>query len=121
MIIEVVSEEEKRINLKEINKIFEESIPTVNIKKIRDILNFYEIKHLIKKANTEIKDLIIVKSNYSTDYLIEKSEQRLQLANFIIKYLFQKSLESPDRVKKDEIGVEFSCLELKEQYSMARY
>ncbi len=117
LIIEVVSEEEKRINLKEINKIFEESIPTVNIKKIRDILNFYEIKHLIKKANTEIKDLIIVKSNYSTDYLIEKSEQRLQLANFIIKYLFQKGLESSDRVKKDEIGVEFSCLELKEHYA----
>ena len=63
LIIDVISEEEKKINLKELNKMFEDSVPTVTTKKIRDVLNFYDIKHLIKKANTEIKDLIIVKSN----------------------------------------------------------
>lgn len=116
LIIDVISEEEKKINLKELNKMFEESIPTVATKKIRDVLNFYDIKHLIKKANTEIKDLIIAKSNYPTSYLLEKCEQRLHLSNFIIKYLFQKSLENQNRFKKDEVDVEFSCLELKEQY-----
>lgn len=117
LIIDVISEEEKKINLKELNKMFEDSVPTVTTKKIRDVLNFYDIKHLIKKANTEIKDLIIVKSNYPNGYLSEKSEQRLQLANFIIKYLFQKSLENQNRFKKDEVDVEFSCLELKDQYA----
>jgi len=131
-VINAISLGEQRLNLKELNKSCEESIPTITVAKLITVLNFYSIKHLIKKAPSEVKDVIHVKANFEKDDLIAKCDKRADLANFIIGFLFNKSAALETKTPKDEIDVlfssleakvpkeetevEFSCLELKEQY-----
>ena len=114
VIINQLPEIESRINFKDINKFCEESVPSVSIQKIKTIFNFYAIKNWIKRGQGETKDIISVKPNFTQSDLLEKHAKRLELAQFIIKYLFEKSLQSAN--EKEEIDVEFSCLELKEHY-----
>lgn len=117
-IIETISEAEQKINLKELNKECEKSVSTVNIQKLKTVFNFYAIKNLVKRANSETKDEIIVKSNFACDYLLERCNRRNEVADFIIKYLFKKSQYTSQSDEREEVDVEFSCLELKEEYEM---
>jgi len=116
VVIEALSETEQKINIKEINKVCEQVVPTVTVQKLKTIYNFYAIKHWIKRTQSELKDVLIVKPNFEKSDLLDKQKRRIELSNFIIKYLFDKSQETQAESNKEEIDVEFSCLELKEQY-----
>ena len=117
-IIETLSESEQKFNLKEINKECEKSVSTVNVQKLKMVFNFYAIKNWIKRANSETKDEIIVKANFASKDLSERCNKRVELASFIIKYLYEKSQRIPQSDEREEVDVEFSCLELKEEYEV---
>ncbi len=108
-----ISEVEKTINLKEINEAaLAKEIKNVNVRKIKTILNFWEIKNLIKKQNhpgSSNHITVILKIN--KQQFKEKLARRHQLAVFIVEYLYSKITEN-DR-DKTHILVEFSVLELK--------
>ncbi|MDD4104195.1 MAG: AAA family ATPase, partial [Bacilli bacterium] len=115
-IIDMLSETEQKLNLKEINKACEVRVPNVNIQKIKTIFNFYAVKQLIKRKHSEMKDILIVKSDFTRADLLEKHKQRIELSDFIIRYLFKKSTRLQSKYSGEEIDVEFSCLEIKEEY-----
>lgn len=115
IIIQTLSETEQKLNLKEINKACEQIMSSVNVQKLKTIFNFYAVKHWVERTQTEIKDVLAVKSNFGTDELLKKHKSRIELSDFIIKYLFEKSVMMQN-IDKEEIDVEFSCLEIKEQY-----
>ena len=115
-IIDMLSETEQRLNLKEINKHCEEVVPSVNVQKLKTVFNFYTVKHWIMRAQSDIKDVLIVKTSFDKQSLMDKYKRRIELAKFVIRYLFEKSLPAQEESDREEIDVEFSCLELKEQY-----
>ncbi|MDR3048823.1 MAG: RecQ family ATP-dependent DNA helicase [Elusimicrobiota bacterium] len=103
----------QKINLKELNKKSDAEIP---LQKLKDVFNYLAVKQLIKRRRSGIKDIFIVKSNFTIDELNEKRKKRMQLARFIIEFLFNKSRCIQDNSAIEDIAVEFSCLELKEEY-----
>ena len=117
-IIEQLSETETKLNLKEINKDCEKIAPTVNVQKLKMVFNFYAIKNWIKRANSDTKDELLVKANFAAADLLERCSRRVELSDFIIKYLFDKSQGIPQSDGREEVDVEFSCLELKEEYEV---
>ncbi len=114
-----INEEEKTINLKEINEAaLAKEIKNIDVRKIKTILNFWEIKNLIKKQNHQgSSNHIAVISKIGKRQFKEKQARRHQLAVFIVDYLYSKIKEN-DR-NKSEILIEFSVLELK-QHSQNR-
>jgi ATP-dependent DNA helicase RecQ len=112
-----IREEESAYHLKELNEHFIDSgIKDCNPNRIKTILNFWAIKHWIKRQNHESS-----KNHIHLVYLIPKDELRERLikkrsvSKFIIEYLHKKS----DGIKAsennaDEVLIEFSVLELKE-------
>ena len=79
------------------------------------MLYYWTIKSYIKKSlNTSEKRVEII-PEISIDLFKSKSNKRIDLAQFIIKYLYEKSIELPDS-QKEEILVQFSVLELKNAY-----
>lgn len=116
----VFGEQEKTFHVKELNEGAEtKGCEDVNINKIKTILNFWSIKNWIKRQNLEYsKNHIVVLCLHPKETLKEKLEKRHELARFIVEYLYEKSnLDiSEDDKDKDEVLVEFSVRELKEEF-----
>ncbi|MNJ85762.1 ATP-dependent DNA helicase RecQ [compost metagenome] len=107
---------EQVLNLKELNEEIELSDNSgAGLLQLKTILNFWAIKHWIKKqqhshSHHHITLLPLIK----IDFLREKQQTRLELAQFLVEYLYAKSLK--ENSKGEEILIEFSVVELKQEY-----
>ncbi len=109
-----VIEEDGTINIKEINEKAEaRDLKKVTPDKIITILNYLSIIHAIKKEVVKhSKNHFKIYFMKDKDSLTKDLEKRLVIADFILKYLYDKNDEHPEA----EGVVEFSVLELKEEY-----
>ncbi len=116
-LISLFSAEGDIINLKEINDMAESAnIKGSSVKSIKTILYYWTIKSYIQKSlNTSEKSVEII-PEINFDLFQSKYNKRINLAQFIVKYLFDKSLEATE-TKKEEVLVQFSVLELKNAYN----
>ncbi|MCF6356311.1 MAG: RecQ family ATP-dependent DNA helicase, partial [Draconibacterium sp.] len=115
-----LEEQERVFNLKELNEdALENNCTGVNPNKIKTILNFWAIKNWIKKHNHNYsKNHVSIICNQPKDILKDKLEKRHLLSEFILKYLFDKTRNTQDKntVESNEILVEFSVHELRDNY-----
>lgn len=113
-------EVEKTFHIKELNEQAEEyGCEDVSPNKIRTIINYWVIKNWIKRKQHDFsKNHLTILSNYSKTALKEKLEKRHELALFIVGFLYQKSSRSlsPNEASKEQVLVEFSVHQLKEEY-----
>lgn len=115
-----LEEQEKSFHIKEINELAEENGCTdVSPNKLKTIINFWAIKNWLKrKRHNYAKNNLTIISNYPKAELKEKLEKRHELARFIVDFLFLKSNEnlSLSDTNKEQVLVEFSVHELKQEY-----
>jgi len=113
-------EEEKIFHLKELNESAElNGCKEVTPNKIKTIINFWAIKNWIKRHNDNYsRNHITVKYTQPKEIIQEKLKRRHELAKFIVDYLYLKSRENlaKSEPEKEEVLVEFSIHELKEEY-----
>ncbi|HRQ44960.1 MAG TPA: RecQ family ATP-dependent DNA helicase [Candidatus Goldiibacteriota bacterium] len=113
-------EEEKLFHIKELNEEAEENgCDDVSPNKIRSIINLWVIKNWIKREQNDLsKNHLAILSNYSEKDLKDKLAKRHELAGFIVDFLYRKSAEDmpPDEPDKEEVLVEFSVHQLKNEY-----
>ena len=80
-------------------------------------MNFWAIKNWIKRRNHSYsKNHISVICKQPIDILKEKREKRHLLSEFILTYLFNKTQNTRDTNGINEILVEFSVHELRDNY-----
>jgi ATP-dependent DNA helicase RecQ len=112
--------EKKVFHLKELNEQAKEyGCKDVMPDKIKTILNFWVIKNWItRRTFLHSNNHIEVSNSLDTREMEAKLTKRLELAQFIIKYLYDKSSEGVvgDDSDDGEILVEFSVLGLKEGF-----
>ncbi|MCL2722650.1 MAG: AAA family ATPase, partial [Treponema sp.] len=105
----------KKFNIKEMNVVMQDLYPNTSIASLNKIFNFYDIKRIVKRRNEENRDYINLKCYLKIDEIKEKSNKRLAIASFIIKYLYNKL---PKVVKEDsDTKIEFSVFELMQNYN----
>jgi ATP-dependent DNA helicase RecQ len=116
----VFEEQEKPFHLKELNEQAEvNGCKDVTPNKIKTIINFWAIKNWIKRQSEDFSRnhlrIVYVQPKESLEVKLEK---RHVFAEFIIKYLHDKSEESipSGEAEKDQVLVGFSVHELKEAY-----
>ncbi|MDR0938959.1 MAG: RecQ family ATP-dependent DNA helicase [Mediterranea sp.] len=114
------NEEQQVYSLKELNEdAGKNGCDDVSVNIIKTILNFWEIKHWIRRKNMAYsKNHVAIRNLYPKQELTEKMEACYRLVPFIAEYLYEKSnrtaTNNEDNVVKEEIAVEFSVNELKE-------
>jgi ATP-dependent DNA helicase RecQ len=112
--------QEKTFHIKELNELAESTgCKDVNPSKIKTIFNFWSIKNWIKKYHADFTKNHITLLNLQTKEILQEIiEKRLELAYFIVEYLYEKSqkIENNKEIEKSEILVEFSVLELLEAF-----
>lgn len=113
-------EQEKSFHIKELNEQAEEiGCEDVSPNKIKTIINFWVIKNWIKRKQQDFsKNHLTILSNYSKTELKDKLEKRHELARFIVDFLYLKSTQnlSPDEAHNEQVLVEFSVHQLKDEY-----
>ncbi|MFT3747039.1 MAG: RecQ family ATP-dependent DNA helicase [Agriterribacter sp.] len=114
-------ESEKTFHIKELNEQAEGSgFKDVTPNKIKTIINFWAIKDWIKRHNKDYSRNHIVAINCQPkEELKKRIDKRHILAEFIVNYLFDKSLtfEKDIESQKEEILVDFSVLELQDAFN----
>ncbi len=117
-LLPLFEEQEKTFHLKELNELAEEKgCKDVTPNKIKTIINFWAIKNWIKRHNEEYsKSHIVILCLQPKESLRERLEKRHELAKFLVDFLYEKSnLHSADDAN-EEVLVEFSVYELKEEF-----
>lgn len=113
-------EHERTFHIKELNELAEsQGYIDVTPNKLKTIINFWAIKNWLKRHIDEnSKNHINVLLIQPKDLLKQKLEKRHVLSKFIIEFLHDKSqlIKSESESEKDEVLVEFSVLELKDEF-----
>lgn len=119
-LLSIFEEKEKTFHIKEMNEEAEANgCEDITTNKLKTIVNFWAIKNWIKQQNLEYsKNHIAVLCLHPKDTLKEKLERRHELAKFIVEYLYEKSNlnVSEDDKDKEDVLVEFSVHELKDEF-----
>ncbi|MBS1782418.1 MAG: RecQ family ATP-dependent DNA helicase [Bacteroidetes bacterium] len=119
-LLPVFEEQEKTFHIKELNEAAEANgLEDITTNKLKTIINFWTIKNWIKRHNLEYsKNHVVVLSLHPKEMLNEKLEKRHELAKFTVEYLYDKSNQKNAEEDKDkeEMLVEFSVQELKEEF-----
>ncbi len=119
-LLNVLENEEKIFHIKELNEQAEQNgCKDVTPNKINTIFNFWKIKHWIKRQTVEYsRNHIAVLCLHDKEVLEEKLTKRYELAQFILEYLYDKSntCATAEEMSKEEVLVEFSILELKDEF-----
>lgn len=125
-LLPLFEEQEKIFHLKEINQAMEEKEESegkdckdVNLSEIKTIINFWAIKNWIKRKNPEhSKNHVAVVCLQPKNTLEEKLKKRHVLAEFIVRFLYEKSNLNIFKggTGKEEVLVEFSVHELKSAF-----
>lgn len=85
----------------------------ININRLKVIINFWTIQNLVKSSRIkDYKDSVKILRIYGREDFDNKIMARYELSRFILEYLYERSNES-----KDNDLVEFSIVELKEEYN----
>ena len=119
-LLTVLSNQETIFHIKELNEQAEQNgCKDVTPGKIKTIFNFWGIKNWIKKHTVEYsKNHIAVICLHEIEALEEKLTKRYEIAQFIVEYLYDKSNANitEDESNRDEVLIEFSVMELKEEF-----
>lgn len=118
-LLTVVENQEIVFHIKELNEQAEANgCPEATPNKLKTILNFWTIKNWIKRQTTVYsRNHISVMALQEKEILEAKLDQRYELAQFVLEYLFAKTNATPvEEAQKEEVLVEFSVLELKEEF-----
>ena len=102
-------EAEKIYSLKELNELAEKKQCFSSLKSLKTVFNFWAIKNWIKKQGGW-NDKVMIRFNEKINSLKDKLKKRIDLTEFIIDYLFDKT-DKNNRQEEELIG--FSILELK--------
>ncbi len=103
-------------NLKELNEnAIKNGVATSNIKDIKTILHFWNIKNLIKTEFSQGSDCIIVYPLISVMQLFEYQNKMFDIARFVISDLYMRY--NSQQTDKEEYLVLFSVLELLQKYN----
>ncbi len=118
-----IDEQEKSYHIKQLNELAElQGCRDVSANKLRNIINFWVIKNWIKrKSNDPAKNNLTIIANYPKNVLTDKLNKRHALSQFIVELLYAKSkinLSTAD-ADKEQLLVEFSVHELKQEYERA--
>jgi ATP-dependent DNA helicase RecQ len=120
-LVNLFDEEEKTFSLKELNEQADiNGCKNVDLRKIKTIINFWAIKNWIRRENhKDLKNHIAVRYLYPKEKLKDKLQKVHQLARFIVEFLYEKSNlnTTKEEVEKEEVLVEFSIQELKQEFS----
>jgi len=115
----LLEQQEKTFHFKELNEAAEmHGCADVSPARLKTILNFWSIKNWIRRRNHDYsRNHFTAISLHPEALLKEKLEKRHELAEFIIRYLYEKvgSNAEYDRTKEESL-VEFSVHELKSAY-----
>jgi ATP-dependent DNA helicase RecQ len=113
-----VEDEEHVVHLKELNERAEaDGIVEASPAKLRTILNLWAIKGWIKRQN-EGRDHVAVLRLFDRSALADTLARRHELAQFIVEFLGDPIRLGEEQVSVNgEMPVEFSVLELKEEYA----
>ncbi len=121
-LLNAFNNEKKIYHIKELNEQAEScGCKGVSPRNIRIITNLWVIKNWIKRQSTGYStNHIAVILLYDRDILEEKLTKRHELAQFILQYLYEKSNEESENreTAKEEVMVEFSVFELKEEFEL---
>ena len=116
----LLEEREKIFHLKELNEEAEAAgCKDVSTNRIKTIINFWAIKNWIKHQKQPYSNHhIALISLYPKEVLKEKLDKRLELSRFIVTYLYSKIKQNTadEQQENEEILVEFSVHELKEEF-----
>jgi ATP-dependent DNA helicase RecQ len=108
-----LDDDERTYNIKEINEALQKEFPDASIYQLGTIMNYFAIKHLIKRTRGDNKNYVTLKPYFPIAEIRSKSNKRCQIAGFIIDYLYPKVTDSQN---DEEAIVSFSILELKEGF-----
>ena len=116
----ILGDDEKIIHMKELNEQAEQNgCNDVTPNKIKVILNFWTVKNWIKRQTVDYsKNHMAVLCLYDKEAIEAKLTKRYELVRFIVEYLYDKSNRDmiAEESNKEEALVEFSILELKEEF-----
>jgi ATP-dependent DNA helicase RecQ len=119
-LLPLLEEKEKTFHIKELNEHAETSgCAEVTPNKIKTIINFWAIRNWIKRQHSEYsRNHVVMLCIQPKELLKEKLEKRHELAKFIVRFLYEKSNmdTSQDELYKEDVLVEFSVQELKEEF-----
>ncbi len=119
-LLPVFEEREKTFHIKELNEDAErKGCKDVTPNKIKTIINFWAIKNWIKRHNEEYsKNHVLILCVQPKELLKEKLAKRHELAKFLVEILYEKSNVNiaEDEKEKEEVLVEFSVQELKDEF-----
>lgn len=113
------SEIEQDFSLKALNEAAEAAnCAGVSPQRIKTVLNFWAIKHWVKRATRDFSNhAIVVQTLDSPENLRGKLVKRQELARSVIEFLYEKSkLVKAESTEPEEVLVEFSVLELKDNF-----
>lgn len=114
--LDLLSEEENSYNLKELNEhAIETGCKDASPNKLKTLINFWAIKNWIKRKSLEYsRNHVQIVPSQSKEVLKDKMTKRHYLAKLIVGHLYEKALKDA-KVQSDEILIEFSVQELKEE------
>ena len=117
-LLPVFEETEKTFHIKELNEDAEvKGCKDVTPNKLRTIINFWAIKNWIKRQNGDYsKNHVVIICIQPKESLKEKLAKRHELAKFLIEFLYEKSNLAVAAAEKEEVLVEFSVHELKDEF-----
>lgn len=115
LLLERLEQGEQTWNLKEVNESAAAINDRITLNHIKTILNYWVIKHIVKRTPERDKNHITIKPFFSADELRRKKETRDALARFIINHLYSK-IDTTLKQDGEDILVEFSSLEIKEAF-----
>lgn len=122
LLLPILSEVQQFFHLKELNEHIETNgCADATPNKIKTIINFWAIKNWIKRQNLSYsKHHFAAYSLHPPELLKEKFDKRLQLAKFIVEFLFGKiPVTATNTGNATETLVEFSVHELKNAYTQS--
>ena len=102
-------------SLKELNdKALKEGLSDSSIKNLRTLIYFLSVKnYIIKNGNDGSRSFQLVAA-FPSDKMIAKYQRRIELCYYILEYLYQNC--EPGKSNKDEKAVQFSVIELFDEY-----
>ena len=102
-------------SLKELNdKALKEGFSGSSIKNIRTLIYFLTVKNYIIKSGSEGSHSYQLAAAFPSDKMIAKYQRRIELCYFILEFLYQNS--EPSKSNKEEKAVQFSVIELLNEY-----
>jgi ATP-dependent DNA helicase RecQ len=113
-----LNETEITYNIKEMNEALEAKFPNTSINQLGTILNYYSIKRLLKRTQEYNKNYVTLKPYFPMAEIQSKSDRRCEIAKSIIDYLYSKISHEADSQDTEEVKVDFSILELKDNFDL---